>query len=224
MSRLLLLPVLFPLLLVLCISHLSFLDAAIPQFTCPIIGSAPVQIRAPVSTLSRTVYLVKSAKDTLCTLTRVTPVKANASLADLSSWDMIPVARSYLQQDWESTAGMYAARQVVKSCKSNNSTRCVVVLPSLPSATALTSLFLLTSYAYSMDVPSQVARFLEQTTFGPTLQGIKNFIDSGATTGKDLQTQMALWVKNQMNPNFTPPTYHREYFRKRVGGAMTDGR
>lgn len=135
---------------------------------------------------------------------------------------MIPVARSYLQQDWESTAGMYAARQVVKSCKSNNSTRCTVVLPSLPAATDPKSLYLLTSYAYSTDVPSQVARFLEQTTFGPTLQGIKNFMDNGAGT-TDLQTQMALWVKNQMNPNVTTPTYHREFFRKRVGGAMTDG-
>jgi hypothetical protein len=204
---------LFGLLTILLISCVPLVRSAIPEFTCPDPGSSPVRIPPPAVNSSRTVYLDKSQADTLCTLTRLTPLKPNATLVEMDSWDMVPVARSYLSYDWEPTAGPYAASQVVSSC---GSTMCTVVIPSLPS-TDPSSIFVLMSYRYSIDTQSEAARFLEQATFGPTRESV-------AQLGQDLQTNIPSWIKNQMNPNVVPPTYHREYFRREESSFMRNNR
>jgi len=133
----------------------------------------------------------------------------------MASWDIVPLARSYLQQDWDPTAGPYAASSIVTSC---DSTRCTLGIPSL-AGTDPTAIFVLTTYDYSSDAQSQVARFLEQATFGPTLDDITGFNYDG-----DLLTNMAWWVQSQMDPWSVSPTYHREFFRARVDAGMWEDR
>lgn len=198
-------------LYVLLTSRLGLVHAAIPKFTCPSPGSSPVRIPLPAANSSRTVYVVKSQPDTLCTLTRLAPLKPNAALADMSSWDMVPLARSYLNNDWEPTAGPYAAKQVVRSCDEN---KCTLIIPSLPS-TDPNAILVLMSYTYSIDPQSEAARFLEQATFGPTR-------DSVAQLGDELWINIPNWIKDQMDN--VPPTFHREAFRAQVGSAMRDVR
>lgn len=199
--------------LVLLSSTVSVVQAAIPKFTCPTPGSSPVIIPLPAVNSSRTVYIVKSQLDTLCTLSRVTPLKPNAALLELSNWDLVPIARSYLNYDWEPTAGPYASNLIVSSCDGNV---CTLVIPSLPS-TDPNAVLVLISYAYSVDVPSEAARFLEQATFGPTRESV-------AQLGEELWINIPNWIQSQMDPNSVPPTSHREAFRRQVGSAMRDGR
>jgi hypothetical protein len=194
-------------------STFSPVQAAIPKFTCPSPGSDPVKIPLPAANSSRTVYIVKSEQDTLCTLSRLTPLKPNAALIELSSWDFAPVARSYLNQDWEPTAGPYASNLIVSSCDGN---QCTLVIPSLPS-TDPNAMLVLMSYTYSVDTQSEAARFLEQATFGPTRESV-------AELGEELWTSIPNWIQSQMDPNAVPPTYHREVFRRQVGSAMREGR
>jgi len=190
-------------------SRLKLGHSAIPQFTCPTLGSTPVKIPLPVFNSSRTFYLVKSQSDSLCTLNCLTPLKPKAALVDMDSWDTIPIARSYLNNDWEPTAGPYAAKQILRSCNAN---RCKLVIPSLPT-TDPNAILLLMSYSYSIDTRSEAARFLEQATFGPTRESV-------AQLGEDLANTMPNWIKNQMDPNIVPPSFHRETYRRQVGSAM----
>jgi hypothetical protein len=194
-------------------SIFTAVQSAIPQFTCPPPGSAPVKIPLPVTNSSRTVYVVRSQSDTLCTLSRLTPLKPNVALVEMDSWDMVPIARSYLNYDWEPSAGPYAAKLVVSSC---NGKKCTLVIPSLPS-TDPDAILVLMSYKYSIDAQSEAARFLEQATFGPTR-------DSVAQLGDDLSNNIPAWIQNQMDPSTVPLTSHREAFRRQVGSAMENGR
>jgi hypothetical protein len=188
-------------------------QSAIPKFTCPQLGSTPVKIPRPVTNSSRTVYVVKSQLDTLCTLSLLTPLKPNAALIEMDSWDIVPIARSYLNYDWEPTAGPYAAKLVVSSCDGN---KCTLVIPSLPSTEA-NAIMVLMSYKYSIDTQSEAARFLEQATFGPTRDSVEQL-------GVELWFNIPSWIQSQMDPYTVPLTSHRETFRRQVGSAMEDGR
>jgi hypothetical protein len=75
------------------------------------------------------------------------------------------------------------------------------------------SRFQLTSFKtppYSTN--DEIARFLEQATFGPTLDDIEKFDTS------NLQLSFANWVKAQQT--IEPMTSHREYFRRRMNARF----
>ena len=136
------------------------------------------------------VEISNSEPETLCTLTEIT-----------SGGFLKPIWRSYNARDWEATAGDYSGIKV-PGCSGGV---CNVSLPLLPSG----SRFQLTSFKtppYS--TRDAIARFLEQATFGPTLDDIEKFDIS------NLDLSFANWVKAQQT--MEPLTSHREYYRRRM--------
>jgi hypothetical protein len=139
---------------------------------------------------SGTTEFLKSDTNTLCTLVEVT-----------YSGFLKPVARSYDAFDWEAAPGAYSSLLTFQ-CGVES---CTVELPVLASG----SIYQLTSFqkpSYSRSDES--ARFLEQSTFGPTRSDI-----SMVNTG-DLGLSFANWIKEQQT--LIPLTSHREFFRQRL--------
>ena len=105
-----------------------------------------------------TIKLPRSSADTLITLTLLA--------ADGQSFR--PVGRSYAGRDWETSAGPFAG-QVTFDCTTNDDA-CFVTVPPPPQG----SIYQL----HTFDKPKYshrdiVARFLEQTTFGPTKDALQ---------------------------------------------------
>lgn len=104
---------------------------------------------------------------------------------------------------------------VVSSCSSSVGSRyCTLDIPILDgngvAGLAAEGRFYLMAFAHSLNTRESNARFLIQTTFGPTTESLDSFTGSYAD-----------WVRIQMDMS---PTLHREYFRKRgVDGNALDG-
>jgi len=113
--------------------------------------------------------------------------------------DLIPLARSYHGQDWESAPGPLA-------CPAEDVNATNVLLPNLQDPND--SYVILTKDGTSNDV-KDIARFLEMTTFGPKKSEIEAL--NGATWDANSR---AAYILNQMNE--TNATSHREYWRKRT--------
>jgi hypothetical protein len=119
-------------------------------------------------------------------------------------FDIVPVARSYENRDWERVAGPYAQDLKVTDC-------CSLAIPRINSNLNDNGRFLLLSFSHQLDNKQEVSRFLQQTTFGPTMDMINKW-----NFDNNLQYEMADWIKDQMNENVTPSTSHRAYFRERL--------
>ena len=116
-------------------------------------------------------------------------------------YDIIPVARSYNNRNWERVAGPYAQSLEITTC-------CTLDIPVL-SYDDSSSTFILLSLSHSL--PSQqaeVSRFLSQVTFGPT----RSLIDSWDYSN-DMEIEMSSFVHKQMDTSETPMTLHRSFFR-----------
>lgn len=136
------------------------------------------------------VEISNSDPEMLCTITEIT-----------SGGFLKPIWRSYNAQAWEVTAGDYSGT-TAPACFGGV---CNVSLPVLPSG----SRFQLTSFKAPAYSPQDtIARFLEQATFGPTLDDIGTFDTS------NLDLSFANWVKAQQTTE--PLTSHREYYRRRM--------
>ena len=134
-----------------------------------------------------------SNSNRLCTLVQISS----------NGQSLKPVGRSYAGYDWEASSGDFAT--LGWSC--NGGSSCVVNLPPLPTG----ALYQLTSF----DAPElfrneidEVARFLEQATFGPTRADIGSF---GVT---NLPQVFANWVQEQQVG--IPITSHRAMFRRHL--------
>lgn len=137
------------------------------------------------------VKITNSDPNRLCTVTEITP-----------EGFLKPVFRSYNALKWEKSAGDYASLNP-PDCFDGGF--CNISLPLLRNG----SRYQLTSFnAPSYTAKDEVARFLEQTTFGPTLADIATFDTA------NLQLSFANWIKTQQTT--VPPTSHREYFRRRL--------
>ncbi|CAB9517124.1 Protein of unknown function (DUF1800) [Seminavis robusta] len=83
---------------------------------------------------------------------------------------------------------------------------------------------LVTYKAPSVLNPKQEAsRFLAQTTFGPKLEEIEALAAPSSQASRFLYATTAKykeWIQNQMDETKTPPTLHREYFRRRANQRM----
>ena len=109
-----------------------------------------------------------------------------------------PVARSYLGNEWEAYAGKFA--DLTFAC---NGTTCDTILPSPGSGFS----YELRAFDHSLPLDDEIARFLEQASFGPTLAEIETFKSSfGASP--------AAWIKHQQD--VAPPSSHRGFFRSRL--------
>lgn len=158
------------------------------QFYCPSFG-ASFDIFA-----SGGVEIRNSDPNSLCTVTEIT-----------SDSSLKPLARSYNAMNWEASAGANAGLQFL--CDKGS---CFVNLPVLPAG----SRYQITTFkAPSYTVDDQVARFLEQATFGPTLYDIASLNQYPML----LQLSFASWINSQKT---VPMTSHREYYRRRMNSRF----
>lgn len=136
-------------------------------------------------------------------LKSVTPAAPNTFcgifLHKKQSGDLIPLARSYHGQDWESAPGPLA-------CPSKDVTSTSVLLPDLQDPN---DEYVVLTKAGTMDNKKQIASFLEMTTFGPKMSEIEA-LDNLPSWGTEERAQ---YVRDQMDMDATS---HREYFRKRT--------
>ena len=167
--------------------------------------------------------LGNSEPSSLCMLFRVTAISEAGDLSslnkasNLADFNMAPVARSYAGKDWQRTAGAYA-QDLEISC---TSAECILKIPALPNLKdgrfvllPLENPLLHESAEYV--ARASVSRFFQRNTFGPTLA----MIDGWNYGAASMASEMASWVKNQINATVTSITSHREFFRKRVNGEL----
>jgi hypothetical protein len=103
-----------------------------------------------------------------------------------------PVARSYQGFNWELYGPEASSNSV--TCVAGN---CTIAMPSSADNVRYE---LLSVMARHEDTP---ARFLEQATFGATRSDLSSF-----------PANYTRWLRNQINT--VPPSYHREYYRRRL--------
>lgn len=128
-----------------------------------------------------------SISDRMCTLVLVA--------SDNKSFK--PMGRSYEGFPWEASAGTFDT--LTFECDGK---LCLVDLPQLPTG----AVYQLTTFDDpTYTEPEIVARFLEQTTFGPTRSDIASF--EGANN-----MDFALWVERQQQSSVTS---HRQFYRAR---------
>lgn len=125
----------------------------------------------------------------ICTLVRIAP--------DGKSFK--PMGRSYEGHPWEASAGEF--KSLTFEC---NTSSCTVNLPALPTG----AVYQLTTF----DTPNYSdrdikARFLEQSTFGPTRS------DIGYFNGVDTM-DFALWIEQQQQQSTM--SSHRQFYRSRA--------
>jgi hypothetical protein len=120
----------------------------------------------------------------LCTLYQV----------DASQTRIVPVARSYYGNEWEPYLSDYQDIEI--ECTPS---ACLIDLPVLEEGYTLQ----LAAFNHTLPQRDEVARFLEQTTFGPTRAALDSF-----------PSTFAKWAKEQQT--VVPMTSHREYYRKRL--------
>jgi hypothetical protein len=128
-----------------------------------------------------------------------------------NDFDIVPVARSYNGGDWERVAGPFAQELSITNC-------CTIDVPTnvYSSDDNDNGRFLLMSFNHELSSDKEVvSRFLQQTTFGPTMDLINSWNYSNS-----MDNEMFNWVKNQMDPSITAPTYHRSYFRQRTDFSL----
>jgi hypothetical protein len=116
------------------------------------------------------------------------------------------LGRSYDGNDWESARLL---SPLVWECSAS---QCRVELPMSSDAP---SYQLQTLTPPPVSAEARAARFLLQSTFGPTLEDIAAFAAGGMTTADELKK----WVSDQMA---LPPTLHRSYYRSRVNQPFMD--
>lgn len=192
------------------ISGLSFLFKFLGFLTfCLLLNQDPVgRIRVE-----------KSEANKLCILFRVTAI-GNALLEDfdkdsgLADYNLAPVSRSYDGKDWQRVAGPYSHTLAVY-CPSSSSV-CDILIPANSNLEAGKLVFM--PFEHSLTNLEKVSRFFHQTTFGPTKTALNSW-----DFNRDLNSEMASWVQDQMNESTTAMTSHRRYFRERVNGELNAG-
>jgi hypothetical protein len=146
-----------------------------------------------------TLELSTSEDDVLCTLRLVSKTGSM----------MLPIARSYLGHDWEPYAGGHAGLEFTCS-----NSACSTIIPGFSKSSELINdgyTYQLASFRHSTDHKDQVARFLEQGTFGPTRAELRFF--PGSFSNWVLPESFANWVELQQTLAMTS---HRRFFRERL--------
>mmetsp|Transcript_3881 Transcript_3881/g.6489 ORF Transcript_3881/g.6489 Transcript_3881/m.6489 type:complete len:2423 (+) Transcript_3881:72-7340(+) len=184
-----------------------------PAFTC-LSRSSPVV--APVTTSNFTCpdgneYLNITVGGTV--ELRIADELKSCTLVEVNAEGYLkPVGRSYSSLPWENVQGDYSTLDY--RCEQES---CLVDLPLLAAG----SLYQLKSFdqpVYTAD--DLIARFFEQTTFGPTQTDIASFNNStrrrllAGGANSTLELAFASWVKDHQTS--VPMTSHREFYRKRV--------
>ena len=150
---------------------------------CEAVAKDARGVATPLNAKSgNTVYLQRSKQ--LCTLWQV----------DKRGPDKIPVGRSYLGHEWEAYGG--DLHELKFKCDNEV---CSLVLPDLPNGFE----YELVAFDHELPKRDEIARFLEQATYGPTREELDAFPDSFAEWVKDQQDNVEL-------------SSHRAFFREHL--------
>ena len=142
----------------------------------------------------------------LCTLVHVEHADASKSDDDIiltnkspsSDYIITPVSSAYGKYWWELVQGPFIDLIKIRECTNK---KCMIKFQK-PGR------YFLLSYQHQLkSFEKKLARFFIKSTFGPTRDMIKNFMETYGTGNKSIVN----WVKDQMT--LVPPTNHREYFR-----------
>ena len=144
------------------------------------------------------IRIALSSPRTLCTLT----LKELFSDGEVKS--ISPLGRSYEEHDWETVQGPY---NLIFDC---NEYDCGTSFPILPSDTHVYQLTTFVEDSVSPSFQDKASRFLEQATFGPTVETI-NALSQGVLNDQDLNDNIKQWIHDEINK--VPATPHREVFR-----------
>jgi hypothetical protein len=139
------------------------------------------------------VSLSYSSKGQLCSLIRIT-----------NDQEVATVGRSYDGHPWESVAGIFS--KLDYSCEASF---CEVEIP----ITGPDQVYYLTSNVNNVTPKNEIARFLEQVTFGTTRNDLEimRHITSNYTQNNN---GILSWLQVQLSKSQTPPTSHRALWRK----------
>jgi len=171
-------------------------DAAqgqVATYACPAAGTSTI-LPISSSTESTTIRLPKvSNPNGQCILIRRSAVDGTRRAH---------IARSYADRQWERVAGLFAKSTsgVAVNCDAGGMYECDVTLPALQEGEE----FVLESHDTApSSSENEAARFLEQATFGGSLQDIQSLV----STGNDFHS----WLNDQINVK--PPSSIRAFYR-----------
>jgi len=167
---------------------------SIPQYACPYPNEGPLTI-PPDNTFMR---LKRSSPNFLCSLIRISSNSNNEQT-------IVPVARSYNGNGWEKVAGAFTNIIIEKNAGERDY---LIRVPTLSN----NAFYLIIGSEREISATEEVARFLEQTTFGVTRSMIKEWNNKLS----DLPNAFGQWVQDQMSLSTTPLSSHRKYYRKRA--------
>jgi len=213
--------------------------AKILQFTCPAVGSNPIQLPEDTSLTQVAYKIPRALSNTLCLLVKVsvtstgtahTPPLLPTSLTSISKssdYDLIPLARSYSGWDWSLSSGIIAETTWIKIRCRDAPRHCNVRVEREDPVITPHAYYLMTlSHSQPLGLTSEEikSRFLNQVTFGATREEmtmLQTKYNIGVNIDNGTANQgMVMYLSHQMNPLFTPITSHREYYRSRVNFDM----
>lgn len=156
-----------------------------------------------------------SKKDQVCILYRVVAKDASVDIdsfsekSESSNFILEPVARSYHKKNWQAVAGPYSTSVKVKECVQKVCTfRFPVVKPD-------ESKYVFMTFEHKLESEeAERARLLSRTTFGPTLEDIRNW-----PYGEGLKS-FADYIQAQID---LPMTSWRAFFRERLDFSLEKG-
>ena len=121
-------------------------------YPCPAAGTTTILSASTTSSTTIRVPII-SAPNGLCILSRRDPV---------SDTQRAPVARSFANQPWQHSPGIFARTGSGASvdCSAGSATECDVIVPPLPDGME----YILESYMYDSSQEAEAARFLEQVS------------------------------------------------------------
>ena len=192
--------------LLLLLSITTIVVDAQPAYVCPDVGSGAVTISK--SNIKVGAY---QSNNRLCTIVRhlatgkgkgkrIGRKQVNVTA---SGRERIPVARSYAAiNGWEVSAGKLSTEVSIDCTNVETSGECNI---NLPNAERGEEYVLETFERPALSNENEASRFLEQSTFGPTRDGINALVASGLN--------YEAWVDEQMS---MPVSSFREYYRKRA--------
>ena len=173
---------------------------AAPEFSCCVVRHE----RRCASGDAGAIALPALADGAILTGAQVLPPAGSNTLVLLSRAGL-PAGRSYDGHAWE---GVMPTPLTFDCCSADGAGACEVVLPS-----GTFDVVVITGGPSSND--KDAARFLLQSTFGPTAAEIASMAGSSAATTR---ANIEQWVEAQMAET---PTSHREYYRKRTNPRLS---
>ena len=147
---------------------------------------------------SGSTFVKISRSSSLCTLVEVKSMGGEQFLR--------PIGRSYSDKDWERVAGEYST-SVMFDC---DNAGCSVNLPPAPSGSVYQLTTLVTPEYSEQDI---AARFLEQTTFGPTKESMEELLSISSNP----RVAMAQWMREQQQVEYMS---HRAIVRTRLNSKF----